>query len=91
MPILRPRSDTDELVEIIAAQWAELQEMLQDANDGITAASIQERAEVAGSVPVYATTSDLPAAGELGRLAAVTATSKLYFDDGSSWREVSLV
>ena len=91
MPVVRPRADTDDLIAVMAEQWAALEARLSDLNARLGAAEIQERAEVAGSVPVYATTGDLPTAGHLGRMAAVTATSKLYFDDGTSWREVSLV
>ena len=91
MPTVRPATDTDALVKVLAEQWAALQNQLANMAASAKVTELRERAEVAGSVPVYATTGDLPTAGQLGRMAAVTATSKLYFDDGTSWREVSLV
>ena len=71
-------SQTD-LVAIFDAQWKAVKDTLRTMKEDMNRAARQERAEVAGSVPVYATTGDFPTAGQL------------YFDDGSSWREVTLV
>lgn len=71
-------------------QWRVLQSGLHSLKSDVRRAARQERAEVAASVPVYATIGDLPAVGQLGRLAAVSADSKLYFDNGTTWKEVTL-
>ncbi len=81
----------NDLVSMFDAQWKSVKDALRTMKEDMSRAARQERAEVAGSVPVYATTGDFPTAGQVGRLAAAADTGKLYFDDGSSWREVTLV
>lgn len=81
----------DFVMQVEREQWKRLQLRLRDMQQAIGKASRQERAEVAGSVPVYATTGDLPTAGQLGRLAAVQADSGLYFDNGTMWQKATLV
>jgi len=71
--------------------WGELKRDLEALKHDVSRIARQERAEVAASVPVYASLGDLPPAGQLGRLCAVTATGKLYFDSGTTWKEVSLL
>jgi len=73
------------LLEVFDYQWRELRTAVADLRNDVDRYARRERAEVAASVPVYATTGDLPAAGQLGRLAAVQADSRLYFDNGTSW------
>ena len=68
-----------------------LKRRVADLEDEVRMVARQERAEVAASVPVYATTGDLPVAGQCGRLAAVNLDNKLYFDDGYDWQEVAFV
>jgi len=82
---------SSEVLAAFDAQWKSVKDALRDMKEEMGRAARQERAEVAGSVPVYATSGDFPTAGQLGRLAAAADTGKLYFDDGSSWREVTLV
>ena len=80
---------SDRIAVISRAQWVQLKRDLADLKAEIAKASRQERAEVAGSVPVYATTGDLPTAGKLGRLASVRADGLLYHDNGTSWVAVT--
>jgi len=82
---------SSEVLAAFDAQWKSVKDALRDMKEEMGRAARQERAEVAGSVSVYATTGDFPTAGQLGRLVAASDTGKLYFDDGLSWREVSLV
>jgi len=72
-------------------RWRELKAAIAELKHDVNRVARQERAELAASVPVYAALVDRPAAGQLGRLCAVTATGKLYFDTGSVWKEVSLL
>ena len=81
---------TDRVLTISDEEWRKLKRDLSELKTQVRLAARQERAEVAGSVPIVATGGDLPSAGQLGRLAAVTADSSLYFDDGSSWKQVTL-
>ena len=78
-----------ELLKMFDARWREVQEALRRLQDEAGRTARRERAEVAGSVPVYPSAADLPTAGVEGRLAS--AGGKLYFDDGAAWREVQLV
>ncbi len=78
-----------DLLKAFDERWRELRDELRRLKEEAARAARQEHAEVAGSVPVYASTSFMPTAGVEGRLAA--AGGKLYFDDGTSWREVQLV
>lgn len=80
-----------DLVRIFDDQWRTIKRQLDDIERRLAKTSIQPRAEVAGAVPVYATISDLPSAGVLGRVAAVSADNKLYFDNGTTWKEVQFV
>lgn len=82
---------SDGLVVVFNEQWRDLRERIVALQADVARNARQERAEVAASVPVFATTGDLPSAGQLGRLAAVSADHKLYFDNGTTWKEVSLV
>jgi len=61
------------LLEAMNTQWRKLQSELDVLQARVEQISTRDRAEVAHSVPVYATTGDLPTAGQLGRLAAVNA------------------
>lgn len=81
---------SDRIAMISREQWLRLKRDLKDLKAEVARASRQERAEVAGSVPVYGTVGELPAAGQLGRLAAVEADGLLYFDNGTSWLTVTL-
>ncbi|MFC1959151.1 hypothetical protein ACFLYO_00420 [Chloroflexota bacterium] len=75
---------------ISGEEWRKLKRDLNELKAQVTRAARQERAEVAGSVPVVAAVGDLPSAGQLGRWSAVEADGLLYFDDGSSWKQVTL-
>lgn len=80
------------LVKAMDAQMAELRQHLKDLKAEARRAALQERAEVAGSTPLYATVAALPTGG-LGMLATViddgTSNPALYWHDGSAWVKVS--
>lgn len=72
------------------AQWREMRLKLREIEARVSVVEKRERAEVAASVPVYDDVGDLPAAGQRGRVASVgSAPSDLYFDNGSSWEQVT--
>ena len=78
------------LVEEVGRQWQTLRAETEQLRRRLGKVEVRERAEVAGSVPIYATTGDLPTAGQLGRLAAISADGSLRFDNGSSWVTVTV-
>ncbi|WP_119069204.1 hypothetical protein [Aggregatilinea lenta] len=74
------------LAEAFETRWKALRRELADLKTETRRASRQARAEVAASVPVYASSDDLPPAGQAGRLAVVGST--LYVDTGTTWRGI---
>jgi hypothetical protein len=74
------------LLEVFDDRWKDLRRELAALKADVRRASRQERAEVAASVPVYASVEVLPPAGQPGRLALVGST--LYVDTGTGWRGI---
>ncbi len=74
------------LAEAFEMRWKALRRELADLKTETRRASRQARAEVAASVPVYASPDALPPAGQAGRLAVVGST--LYVDTGTTWRGI---
>ncbi len=74
------------LAEIFNDRWRDLRRELAELKAETRRVSRQARAEVAASVPVYASSDDLPPAGQAGRLAVVGGT--LYVDTGTTWRGI---
>lgn len=82
---------TPSLVKAFADQWRRTQADLDDLRREVSRASLQTRAEVAASTPVFADVASLPT-GALGMIATVAddgGSPALYWHDGSLWVKVA--